>query len=161
MPKVVSRELPEDLYQRLSGGFVDRYLNQVILLYTVDSQGWPYPALLSYFEVAARDPRNIRIATYRTSNTTENMRRNGKATLSIFDEKVAYSIKGNAEELRHEMRASARNSMLSIAIDQVLIDEADPEFEPGAYISGGVTCVNPNLGTERTWRDEILRELLE
>ena len=161
MPKFVSGRLPEDLYERLCGRFVDRYLDQVILLYTVDSNGWPHQSILSYFEVAAKDPGNVRIATYKSSNTTENMRRSGKVTLSIFDAHIAYSIKGTAEEVRHEMEASARNSMLNVAIDQVLVDEADPILEPGATISGGITCFNPNLGAGRTWRDDILKELME
>lgn len=161
MPKFVSKELPQDLYSRLCGRDINRYLSHVILLYTMDANGWPHPALLSYFEVAARDRTSLRVATYKSSNTTENMRRNGKATISIFDEHVAYSIKGRAEEIRNEMRSSARNSMLNIVIDQVLADEADPVLEPGAYIAGGVTCVNPNLGAERTWRNDILKELME
>lgn len=161
MPKVVSKELPESLYQRLSGRFIDRYLDQVILLYTVDKLGWPHPSLLSYFEVAAPDRANVRLATYKDSNTTENMRRSGKVTLSIFSNRAAYSIKGTARELRGEMRSMARNSMMEVAVDQVLVDEADPDLEPGAYISDGITCVNPNLGAERTWRNDVLKELLE
>ncbi len=161
MPKFVSKELPEALYTRLSGHEVDRYLDRVILLYTVDPNGWPHSSLLSYFEVAAKDRSNLRLATYRDSNTTENMRRNGKVTLSVFDERVAYSIKGKAEEIRRQMQSVSRNSLLNLAIDQVLVDEADPDLEPGAYISGGVTCVNPNLGAERTWRNEVLKELMD
>jgi pyridoxamine 5'-phosphate oxidase-like protein len=161
MPKFVSKDLPEALYKRLSGRDVDQYLDKVILLYTVDANGWAHPSLLSYFEVAARDRSNLRLATYMNSNTTENMRRNGKVTLSVFDERVAYSIKGIAEEIRREMHSVPRNSLLNVAIEQVLVDEADPVLEPGAYISSGVTCVNPNLGAERTWRNEVLKELID
>ena len=161
MPKLVGNELPQDLYTRLSGRFVDRYLDQVILLYTVDANGWPHSALLSYFEVAARDRTNLRLATYKGSNTTDNMRRNGKVTLSIFAERAAYSVKGTAEEIRREMRSASRNTMLNVAINQVLVDEADPVLEPGAYIAAGVVCVNTNLGAERTWRNEVLMELME
>ena len=142
MPKFVSNELPEDLYTRLSGRFVDRYLDQVILLYTVDKNGWPHPAMLSYFEVAARDRTNLRLATYKESNTTATMRRNGKVTLSIFAERAAYSVKGTAEEIHREMRSVSRNTMFNVAIDQVLVDQADPVLEPGAYIAAGVVCAN-------------------
>jgi hypothetical protein len=161
MPKFVSSELPEDLYTRLCGRFVDRYLDQVILLYTVDKNGWPHPALLSYFEVAARDRKNLRLATYKDSTTTANMRSSGRVTLSIFAERAAYSLKGTAEEIRREMKSINRNTMLNVAIEQVLVDEADPVLEPGAYIAAGVVCVNPNLGTERTWRNKVLTELME
>ena len=112
MPKFVSKELPEDLYLRLSGHDIDRYLNHVILLYTVDTNGSPHPSLLSYFEVAARDRNNVRIATYKSSSTTGNMRRNGNVTLSIFDERVAYSIKGKAQEVRQERLQAERSALL-------------------------------------------------
>src|SRR5437867_12903029 len=104
MPKLLAKELTEDLYTRLCGRFVDRYLEQVILLYTVDAQGWPHPAMLSYFEVAATDRANLQVATYRDSTTSENMRRSGIVTLSVFDQLMAYSIKGRAQEVRREMR---------------------------------------------------------
>jgi len=161
MPKLLAKELTEDLYTRLCGRFVDRYLDQVILLYTVDKDGWPHPAILSYFEVAAEDRANLRLATYRDSNTSENMRRSGRVTLSLFDQRIAYSIKGTAHELRREMRSLSHNSMLRVAVNQVFVDEADPVLEPGAYIASGITCVNPNLRAERTWRNEVLKELLE
>ena len=155
MPKFVGKELTDDLYARLCGRFVNRYLSQVVLLYTVDLNGWPHPSVLSYFEVVARDRTNIRLATYKNSNTTENMRRNHIVTLSLFDDRIACSIKGRTEEIRNEMRSAPHNSMLNVAIDQVLLDEADPVLEPGAYIAGGITCVNAGR------RDGILKELME
>jgi len=155
MPKFASKELRDDLYERLCGRFADRYLSQVVLLYTVDLNGWPHPSVLSYFEVVARDRKNVRLATYRNSNTTENMRRNHIVTISLFDDRIACSIKGTAKEIRNEMRSAPHNSMLNVAIDQVLLDEADPVLEPGAYIAGGITCVNAGR------RDGILKELME
>ena len=99
MPRLISHELPDDLYSRLNGREIEKYLNHAVLLYTVDGSGWPHPSLLSYFEVGAKDRKNLRLATYNTSNTTENMRRNGIVTLSIFDLRVAYAIKGRAQEM--------------------------------------------------------------
>jgi hypothetical protein len=161
MPRSISNELPDDLYRRLNGREVEKYLNHAILLYTVDAGGWPHPALLSYFEIAAKDRKNLRLATYESSNTTENMRRNGIVTLSVFDLRVAYAIKGRAHELRREMSTASRNSMLNVAVEQVLVDEADPVLEPGAYIAGAITYVSPNSAAERTWRNDILRELMD
>src|SRR5437867_10448579 len=77
MPRLISHELPDELYERLNGREIDKYLNHAVLLYTVDANGWPHPSLLSYFEIAAIDRKNLRLATYNNSNTTENMRRNG------------------------------------------------------------------------------------
>ena len=145
----------------MNGREIDKYLNHAVLLYTVDANGWPHPSLLSYFEIAAIDRKNLRLATYNSSNTTENMRRNGVVTLSIFDLRVAYAIKGRAQEIRRQMLSTPRNCMLNVVVEQVLVDEADPVLEPGAYIAGGITYVSPELGPERTWRSDILKELMD
>ena len=161
MPRLISHELPGELYERLNGREIDKYLNHAVLLYTVDANGWPHPSLLSYFEIAAIDRKNLRLATYNSSNTTENMRRNGIVTLSIFDLRVAYAIKGRAQEIRRQMLSTPRNCMLNVVVEQVLVDAADPVLEPGAYIAGGITYVSPELGPERTWRSDILKELMD
>ena len=121
------------------------YSNKVILIHTVDENGWPHPAILSYFEVAAKDRRNIQLATYKDSNTTQNIRRTGKVTLSIFDERVTYYIKGTASEAAHEMRCRCPIiPNCKCSWNKSWVDYADPEREPGAYITGGITYVNPN-----------------
>jgi hypothetical protein len=143
VPKTAGCELTDDLYRRLSGEFIDECRNKVILIHTVDENGWTHPAILSYFEVAAKDRHNIRLATYKTSRTTQNIRRTGKVTLSIFDERVVYYIKGTAE-IAGAMRSAAHNARINVAVEEVLIDQADPVLEPGAYITGGITVANPN-----------------
>lgn len=156
MPKSASRELTEDLYRRLCGESVAEHASKVILIHTVDEKGWAHPAVLSYFEVVAKDRRNIRLATYKTSKTTENMRRTGKVTLSVFDERVVYYIKGTASELARGMRSAPHNSKLNVVVEEVLVDQADPVLEPGAYIASGITCVNPNPPSTA-----VMQELLE
>ena len=117
--------------------------------------------MLSYFEVVAADHHNIRMATYKDSSTTENMRRNGKATISIIDQRIAYYIKGSVEELKHEMVCSPHNSKLNLRIEDVLADEANEEFEPGAYVSSGVTYHSPSRNEQLLKAREILKELLD
>ena len=161
MATFIDKELTEDLRHRLNGRFGNAQPDQVILIHTVDPDGYPHPAILSYFEVVATDRQNIRLATYKESRSAENMRRNGKTTLSIFDERVTYYLKGRARELRREMRSAVHNSMMNVALEQVLTDQTDPLFEPGAYIESGITAVNPNIQIERTRYDAILTELVE
>lgn len=161
MSKLVGAELPDDLYRRLSGDHLGDVANKVIPICTVDCQGWPHPALLSYFEVVALDRRNIRLATYTDSTTTNNMRRNGKLTIVILDERVAYYVKGNVAELQPQMRCAPHNAKLNLRVEQVLTDQADEQFEPGAYLSGGVTYYNPNRAREQVQAEAQLRELRE
>lgn len=161
MAQLLADELTGAIRDRLSGADLDARAEQVILVATVDDRGWPHPAILSYFEVVARDSRNIRLATYKDSTTTANMRRDGKLTLSMFGHRFVCYVKGTVEELRREMRCAPYNSKLNMRVEQVLADHADPGREPGAYIASGVTCKNPNLAAERVKANEMLKELLE
>jgi len=157
----VSNELPDDLYRRLAANDLEACAEKVVLICTVDANGWPHPAMLSYFEVIAKDRRNIRLATYKNSKTTENMRRNGKLTILVIDERVAYYIKGHAEELEGAMNCSPHNSKLNLRVEQVLADDADQQFEAGMYVVSGITYKNPNSAAEQQKAKEILRELLK
>ena len=161
MAQLIDTSLTEDLERRLCGRFVEKRSDQVILIHTLDADLWPHPAVLSYFEVVAVDRENIRLATYKTSRTSENMRRREKVTLSIFDRRTTYYLKGTAAELRQEMQSAAHNSMFNVSLAQVLTDHADPKLEPGAYISSGVTCVNPHLRSDQDRYGAILKELSE
>ena len=160
MSKSLGSELNDDLSRRLSGEDLETFAEKVILIATVDEGGRPHPAMLSYLEVVARDRTNIRLATYKDSSTTENMRRNGKATISIIDERVAYYIKGSVVELKQEMSCARHNSKLNLHVEEVLADEVNEEFEPGAYVSSGVTYRNPNRAEQVFKAREILKELL-
>ena len=161
MAKFVGDELPYDLYARLQGDNLEAYADKVILISTVDGKGWPHPAMLSYFEVVALDRRNLRLATYKASGTTRNMRKNGRATISIIDERMAYYIKGSVKELTEEMASTPHNAKLNMRVEQVLQDEANEEYEAGAYVAGGVTYHNPNRAAEMLKAREVLTELLE
>ena len=161
MAKSISGELTDDLFRRLGGQAIDEHHNKVVLISTLDPNGWPHPAVLSYFEIVATDRSNIRIATYESSNTTQNIRRHGKLTLSIFDERAVYYIKGQGTELCREMRCTPYNSKLNVRVHEVLIDQADPILEPGAYIACGIAYINPDPAAERERGNEILKELIE
>ena len=112
MSKLVGNELPDDLYQRLLGNDLEQNAEKVILLATVDEGGWPHLAMRSYFEVIAKDRHNLRLATYHNSRTTRNMRANGKATISIIDERTAYYVKGKVDQIAREMECAPQNSKL-------------------------------------------------
>ena len=158
MSKLIGTELPEILLQRLSGAETESLANKAIVICTVDSAGWAHPAMLSYFEVVATDSSKIRLAIYKNSSTAANIRRNGKLTILIVDQRMAYHIKGSAAEVAREMASAPHNSIFNLHVEQVLADSANEEFEPGVYISGGITYERPApLPKER----EILSELLK
>src|SRR5882672_1534702 len=138
MSKSLGSELNDDLFQRLSGENLETFAEKVILIATVDNGGRPHPAMLSYLEVVARDRRNIRLATSKDRSATQNRRRNRKATISIIDERVAYYIKGSVVELKRDMLYARHNSKLNLHVEEILADEVNEEFEPGAYVLSGI-----------------------
>jgi hypothetical protein len=161
MSRSLGSVMPPDLMARLSGRALESVASKVIQIVTTDAAGWPHPALLSYFEVVAKDPAHVRIAAYGSSTTSANLRRAGTLTLVVIDERVAYYVKARAVELTPAMRATDWNAAFACRVDQVLVDEVNEEREPGAYVVSGVTYHNPQRATELARARAVLAELLE
>src|SRR5256712_11981303 len=161
MSRSTGSVMPPDLVARLMWCALESDASKVVPIVTVDPAGWPHPALPSYFEVVAKDSGRVRLATYGSSTTSANLRRAGKLTLVVIDERIAYYVKGRAVELAPAMRATGWNAAFECHVDQVLIDEADEAREPGAYIVSGVTYHNPQRATELARARAVLAELLE
>jgi hypothetical protein len=159
MSRSLGSELPADLLARLSGRDLGPVASKVVQIFTADSMGWPHPALLSYFEVVAKDPGHLRCATYASSTTTANMRRSGKVTFVIIDERVAYYVKAHAIEIAPALRTTGWNAAFDCRIEQVLSDEVNEEYEPGAYVASGVTYYNPQRAAEMDRARALLAEL--
>jgi len=157
LSKILGNKLPADLLERLAGKNLQAVAEKAIMVCSVDSNSWPHPAILSYFEVIAKDESNVRLAIYKDSATVANLLRNGKLTMQIVDQRIAYYVKGSVRELAHGMKSSPPNAKLNLRVEQVLADTADEEFEPGAYVTGGVTYTRP-AKPANAW--EVLKELL-
>src|SRR3989338_2978708 len=100
MSQLLGRQLTEELFERLKGENVASKLGKAIVIVTVDENGWAHPAMLSYYEVVAKDRSRIDLAIGKTSTTGKNLRRTGKITLLVTDSGINYCLKGNARELR-------------------------------------------------------------
>lgn len=159
MSKLIGAELPEVLFRWFSDG-LEANAEKIILVCTVDEVGWPHPAMLSVLEVVAKDRHNIRLATYKDSGTTQNMRRNGKLTMIIVDERMVYYIKGRVTELQREMICSPHLSKLNMKVEQVLTDQADEQIESGVYVAGSATYRDANLAARLVNAKDVLKELL-
>ncbi len=136
----VGKELPQDLFDALSNKEPANQVGKAIVVSTVDSLGWSHPALLSYREVSARVRDTIRLVTYSDSNTTANMRDNGKVTLVFIDDRMNYYVKGTASEVRAE-RAEGFATM-DLAIHHILADSPGAD-EAGSFITSGITYRDP------------------
>lgn len=134
-----TERLTDDLFHRLRGDNAEALSRQAILVCTVDADGWPHPAMLSYYEVAATDPDNLLLAVYNDSRTCANMRARGTATLIVVDEGLACYIRGRVSQVAPAMSTAPYNAILNMRVDQVVFDEPPPDLEPGAFVTSGIT----------------------
>ena len=154
-------ELPDDLFELMNGGAINRHRNKVILLITLDEGGWPYGAMLSYLEVIARDRRTLRLAPWSNSTSTGNLRRNGKVALLVIEEEMAYYIQGTAAELARELAGFPGMAKIEVRIESILKDNA-LDYEGAARITSGIRFENPDLDAERVEHGRrVLAALLE
>ncbi|MCZ6625547.1 MAG: pyridoxamine 5'-phosphate oxidase family protein [Deltaproteobacteria bacterium] len=138
MSRLLGKELTEELFNRLKGEDVASKMGKAIVLVTVDDKGWAHPAMLSYYEVVAKDRSRLDLAIGKTSTTAKNLRRTGKITLLITDSGINYYLKGNAREIKESMTGVPFMSLFRVQIEQLLEDQ-----EPDAMITSGVTFSRP------------------
>jgi hypothetical protein len=160
MARLHAALLTDDLFRRLGGPDVGSLADHAIVVCTVDPEGWPHPAMLSYFEVAAVDRQNLRLAVYQNSRTRANMRDRGKATLIIVDTGLVCYVRGAITELAPSMRAAPYNAKLNLRVEQVVFDEAPPDLEPGVGVTSGIRH-SPRTPETLARSQAVLAELLE
>jgi hypothetical protein len=134
MSQKIGKELTKGLLERLDGHDVASHEGKIIPIFTLDGSGWPYPALLSYYELVAKNPSTIDIGLWKNSSTANNLRRTGKVTLMITDAGINYYLKGSVRELKAEMTGLPEVSRFRITTEELLEDQ-----EANAKITSGLT----------------------
>jgi hypothetical protein len=135
---LIGKELTQELFERLKGEDVASAMGKAITVVTADDQGWPHPAMLSYYEVVAKGRSRIDLAIGKSSTTARNLRRRGKITILITDRGINYYLKGSAREIRESMEEVPFMSLFRVEMEQLLEDQ-----EPDAIITSGVTFQRP------------------
>ena len=134
MSKLLGKELPAALQQRLSGGEIEAHEGKIIPIFTIDESGWAHPALLSYYEIVSKNASTLDMALWKDSSTAKNLRQGGKVTLMVCDQGVNYYLKGSVRQLHYEMPGAAPVSRFRVTLEQVIEDQ-----EPNAEITTGLT----------------------
>lgn len=134
MSQVLGKELTPALLERLSGSRVESHEGKIIPILTIDEAGWAHPALLSYYEVVAKNSAIVDMALWKSSSTANNLRRTGKITLMVSDQGTNYYLKGSVQELEYEMTGAAPVSRFRVTLEQLIEDQ-----EPNAEITTGLT----------------------
>ena len=156
MSRLVGKELTKLLLDRLNGQNVTPHESKIIPIFTLDDLGWPHPALLSYFEVVAKNSSTVDLALWKDSSTANNLRRLGKVTLMITDKGINYYLKGSVKELEAEMAGAPQVSRFRIATEQLLEDQ-----EPNAEITSGLTYSRLTKREGTDFAAKVLRLLRE
>jgi hypothetical protein len=151
--------LTPELLERLGGAHIEALARAAIVLCTMGESGWPHPAMLSYFEVAAHGAQRLRLALYKDSRSCANLRERKKATLILADVRLACYIRASALHVEPGMTAAPYNARVDLAVEQVTFDEPPPDLEPGAFVTSGITyAARTGESLERARR--VLAELL-
>jgi hypothetical protein len=156
MSQLLGKELTEALLQRLNGQNVESHEGKVIPIFTVDESGWAHPALLSYYEIVAKNPSTIDMALWKNSSTANNLRRAGKVTFMISDKGVNYYLKGSVKELQTEMAGAPVVSHFRVTTEQLIEDQ-----EPNAEITAGLTYRRMNHRDANDFAVKVFRLLRE
>jgi hypothetical protein len=138
MSRQLGTELPESLLSLLDAHDLPSRAGKAILITTIDARGRPHPALLSYGEVVAIDAHRLRLATYRSSGTSDNMRRSGHLTLCLIEAGMAYYLKTRAVEQESPWARFPELARFEATVEQVLVDQAREDLEPEARITNGI-----------------------
>jgi len=156
MSQLLGKELPAPLQQRLSGAEIDSHEGKIIPIFTIDESGWAHPALLSYYEIAAKNSSTLDMALWKDSSTAKNLRRAGRVTLMISDKGVNYYLKGGVAQLQYEMPGAAPVSRFRVTLEQVIEDQ-----EPNAEITTGLTYRRMTKRDSNDFAVKVFRLLCE
>jgi hypothetical protein len=156
MSKLLGKELTDALLRRLSGAAVASHEGKIIPIFSLDESGWPHPALLSYYEIVAKNALALEMAIWKDSSTANNLRRVGKIALMITDNGVNFYIKGAVKEIEKELTGAPQVSRFQITVEQLLEDQ-----EPNAQITSGMTYTRAKERDPDDFSAKVLRILRE
>ena len=81
--RIATAFMPDEILDFLNGKDLDRKLSQVVRLSTISEEGWPHAAMLSVGEMLALDASEVAMLLYEGSNTSRNLARDGRLTLTL------------------------------------------------------------------------------
>ena len=128
MSTALGNELPQLLIDDLNGQDLASKWTKTIPLVTIDGNGFPHFAILSYGEILAAGPRDLRLGLYPNSSTTRNIQARPHLSLLVVLGGAVYYVKGEARE-----KPADNLARFDVTVDQVLVDN-----EPGARITSGI-----------------------
>ena len=146
MATLLGSHLPEELMARL-GAQRPAMEGTAVPICTIDAEGFPHPAMLSYGALAADSPDAFRAAVHDGSTTARNLRKRQLLTLLFVDAGLTCYVKArvSGEDAPHP--GAPGIAIFPCAVEAVLIDRVDTSREPAATIATGITFRRAGPGT--------------
>ena len=123
MSKTTDQQLDERLLWLLAGDDLESKVGAALQLITVGPDGRPHTALLSVGEVVAVTPQLVRFATWSSSTTTSNLRRNPRALLTAVVDGTYYSVQLSASPYAAPMSGSTGLALFAAGVRSVQRDD--------------------------------------
>lgn len=126
MSENLGEKLPENTFTFLKYSNEKRK-NSAIFLLTVDEESYPHVALLSSYQVVARNPSELVVAVHSTSKSCSYLDKNGRGTLILQLSPAVQYIKCLFRELTEEEAGTVGSGekLFSVTIAEVLQDYSD------------------------------------
>ncbi len=139
MATVIGDTLPPLLLERLGAGRAPAPLEfTAIPICTVDPDGLPHPAMLSYAELAADDERSMHAVVHGGSSTARHLRQQGRIALLFVDAEGIYYVKAIVTGPDTPHPTALGMTIFPLAVVAVLADAVDTSREPAAVITSGI-----------------------
>ena len=163
MAIMIGKELPQDAFELLKPEGQASKRGKVVQIVTVDTRGWPNAGMLSYYDIVARTPSNLRLATWGDGECAKDLRCNGKLAMLVIDKDMTYYVKATAKEIPEaggglsDVNNQGEESL--VAIFDVQVEGVWEDKIPTARVLTGV--VFQGSDTEDQAHQGIFRQLMD
>ncbi|HEV3428934.1 MAG TPA: pyridoxamine 5'-phosphate oxidase family protein [Paraburkholderia sp.] len=149
-PQADASALPPPLLTAFDGDHLEEHAHEAIRVSTVSADGWPHGAQLSVGEVLALDAQTVLVAMWPNSNTAQNMRRDGRLTLSLVHDGALLEIRAHAALVAEQQTA------LALSVFRLRVEQVDIHRAKYAEVLSGVTFRLYDLDSViARWREQI------
>ena len=130
--------------------------DRVILVTTVDQDGWPRHFMLSHYEIVAKDQSHLLMLTYADSKSTKNLLRTGMGSLLFLDEEMNYYVRVKCKLVDKKIDEAPSE----ILFDAEVIDVLEDKY-PTARITSGIRYTGFDPGMTEENRRRVFQKLAE
>ena len=156
MAKSLGSKLPKDLAMRLYQPDEENARQRVILVTTVDQDGWPRHLMLSHYEVVAKDQSHMLLLTYADSKSTKNLLKTGMASLLFLDEGMSYFVRVKCTQADKKIEDAPNEVLFNAEVIDVLEDKY-----PSTRITSGIRFIGLDPGVSEENRKRVFQRLVE